>query len=136
MLVSLYTGMLITLPLSFPTHTHTDGLDMSNSSILAGAGLRGTTTNSFPYTRVPSDIREQWKVLEQAKGIPFHEWTVQHVVAWMETGLGESPSPQQLVSHCGHCMTSFLTGSVACVVHTVGIHTRLSRSFLDPQPLV
>ncbi len=117
MLICLYTGMLITLPLSFPTHTHTDGLDMSNSSILAGAGLRGTTTNSFPYTRVPSDIREQWKVLEQAKGIPFHEWTVQHVVAWMETGLGESHSWLAIVAIV---MTSFLTGSVACVVHTVG----------------
>ncbi len=62
---------------------------MSNSSILAGAGLRGTTPITFPYNRVPSNIREQWKVLEQAKSVPFQDWTLQQVMAWIETGLGE-----------------------------------------------
>lgn len=65
-----------------------DGLDISQSSLLQGAG-RSSSSVGAPYQSLPSDLKEQWKILEDAKSVPFSKWDLQATMAWMEVGLGE-----------------------------------------------
>ncbi len=66
-----------------------DGIDLSQSSLIQGAGKTSTSVGS-PYHTVPSNLKEHWRVLEENKDTPFNKWELKVVVAWLEAGLGES----------------------------------------------
>lgn len=65
--------------------THADGLDLSHSSILQ----RSSRAIPFPYRSVPPDMKEHWRLLEEARSVPFNKWTEAVLVAWLEAELGE-----------------------------------------------
>jgi len=50
----------------------------------------GLVSNSFTSDKpLLVDLKEQWRILEEAKSVPFSKWDLQAVVAWFEVGLGE-----------------------------------------------
>ena len=58
-----------------------DNLDVATS---------GLVSNSLTsYQPLPMDLKEQWRILEEAKSVPFSKWDLQAVTAWFEVGLGE-----------------------------------------------
>ena len=67
----------------------TDGLDSSHNSLLPGTSGTGSGSNVSTYPTLPSDLKEQWMILEEAKSIPFSKWDLQATLAWMELSLGE-----------------------------------------------
>jgi hypothetical protein len=66
----------------------TDGLDLSQSSLIHGTG-HSLVNVGAPYQSVSSDLKEHWRTLEDAKGTPFIKWGLKVLVAWMEAELGE-----------------------------------------------
>ncbi|CAI8024130.1 Kazrin-A [Geodia barretti] len=70
------------------TPTILDGVDMSQSSLVQG---HGQAPIAFPYhTRVAVETQEHWRVLQEAKRVPFNLWNGSTIVAWVSTGLGMS----------------------------------------------
>ena len=69
------------------THTCTDRLDLRQSSLIQGPS-RGHTPFGFPYQPVPPELKEQRRILEEFKNVPFSQWTLQAIIAWMEAGIG------------------------------------------------
>lgn len=63
-----------------------DGLDLSQSSLMGGRGLSNIGS---PYHPMPSELKEHWRTLEEAKATPFIKWNLKVMVAWLEAGLGE-----------------------------------------------
>lgn len=74
--------------MSYSASYSTDGLDLSQSSLIQGAGNSASSIGS-PYQTVSSDLKEHWRTLEEAKGTPFVKWGLKVLVAWMEAELGE-----------------------------------------------
>ena len=62
-----------------------DGLDIGPSSLLS-------SSNQSSYQPLPLDLKEQWKILEEAKSVPFSKWDLQATMAWFEVGLGKLES--------------------------------------------
>ena len=50
--------------------------------------MRGQTPVGYPYSAVPPDFLEHCRILEEYKSVPFSQWNVKAIVAWMESGLG------------------------------------------------
>lgn len=74
--------------MSYSISYFTDGLDLSQSSLIQGAGHLASNVGA-PYQTMSSDLKEHWRTLEEAKGIPFTKWGLKVLVAWMEAELGE-----------------------------------------------
>ena len=74
--------------MSYSVSYFTDGLDLSQSSLIQGAG-HAVINVGAPYQVVSSDLKEHWRTLEDAKGTPFMKWGLKVLVAWMEAELGE-----------------------------------------------
>lgn len=60
-----------------------DGLDGSQGAGRAGSNLAGSRQS------LTSDLKEQWRIFEEAKFVPFSKWDLQATMAWMDIGLGE-----------------------------------------------
>ncbi len=56
-----------------------DNLDQNVSSLVSAS-----------YQPLPLDLKEQWRILEEAQSVPFSKWDLQATLAWFEVGLGES----------------------------------------------
>ena len=69
-------------------HTHTDGLDLSRSSLIRGRGVSATPI-SFPYAVITPEMQAHWRVLDDFRSVPFSQWNLKAIVAWMEAGIGE-----------------------------------------------
>ena len=66
-----------------------DGLNLSQSSLIQGSGHSSANVGS-PYQSVGPDLKEQWRILEEARGLSFSKWEVNTIVAWLEAGIGKS----------------------------------------------
>lgn len=67
----------------------TDGLDLSQSSLIQGSSSHTPTALGSPYQALPSNLKQHWRLLEEVKAIPFSKWDLRAVVAWLEAELGE-----------------------------------------------
>lgn len=67
-----------------------DGLELPGSSSIVHGSSRGATPISAPYQSVAPETREHWRILEEAKSVPFSQWSIRTIVAWLEAGIGMS----------------------------------------------
>ncbi len=77
------------LDMYHPVVSCSDGLDLSQSSLIQGVVGKTAASVGSPYQAVPSNLKEHWRVLEENKDKPFSKWDLKVLVAWLEAGLGE-----------------------------------------------
>ena len=78
--------------LEFPVYlpsSSPDGLDLLH-------GPRGHTPIAFPYSAVSMETQAQWRLIEEFQEVPFAQWNLRVITAWMEATLGEHCQWQHL----------------------------------------
>lgn len=93
------------LPLYLPS-SPPDGLDLLH-------GPRGHTPIAFPYSAVSMETQAQWRLIEEFQEVPFAQWNLRVITAWMEATLGECCQGQRLL--CSYLLSHAL-GIEVCVL--------------------
>ncbi len=73
----------------YPYFPITDGLNISQTSLVLGGGRVPNNTGGFIQVGSSTDLREQRRVLEEGRDVPFTKWDFRLIMAWMEAEMGK-----------------------------------------------